>query len=116
MWCSIDRGDITRNTYLERYLDPFRDLLRRDDVVEIAINPDGKVRLEIASDAKARVSEKNPLVSGQPNTVALRMHPDRIIVTEMREYIRKSITLEVSAYLGLKKCTAIFSRPVFTDI
>ena len=30
-------------SYLERYLDPFRDLLRRDDVVEIAINPDGKV-------------------------------------------------------------------------
>ena len=34
-------------SYLERYLDPFRDLLRRDDVVEIAINPDGKVWLEV---------------------------------------------------------------------
>ncbi|MEX5601151.1 ATPase, T2SS/T4P/T4SS family [Pseudophaeobacter sp. C1-32P7] len=77
-------------SYLERYLDPFRDLLRRDDVVEIAINPDGKVWLEVAGDAtmrhegqtvdrttalnmaqtivgdaKARVSEKNPLVSGK---------------------------------------------------
>jgi type IV secretion system protein VirB11 len=77
-------------SYLERYLDPFRDLLRRDDVVEVAINPDGKVWLEVAGDAtmrhegqtvdrttalnmaqtivgdaKARVSEKNPLVSGK---------------------------------------------------
>ena len=77
-------------SYLERYLDPFRDLLRRDDVVEIAINPDGKVWLEVAGDAtmrhegqtvdrttalnmaqtivgdaEARVSEKNPLVSGK---------------------------------------------------
>jgi len=77
-------------SYLERYLEPFRDLLLRDDVVEIAINPDGKVWLEIAGDAhmrfedqfidratalnmaqsivgdaKARVSEKNPLVSGK---------------------------------------------------
>ena len=77
-------------SYLERYLDPFRDLLRRDDVVEIAINPDGKVWIEVAGDAtmrhegqtvdrttalnmahtivgdaKARVSEKNPLVSGK---------------------------------------------------
>ena len=41
-------------SYLERYLDPFRDLLRRDDVVEIAINPDGKVWLEVAGDATMR--------------------------------------------------------------
>lgn len=77
-------------SYLERYLEPFRDLLVRDDVVELAINPDGKVWIEVAGDAamrhegqfvdhnaalnmaqtivgdaKARVSEKNPLVSGK---------------------------------------------------
>jgi type IV secretion system protein VirB11 len=77
-------------SYLERYLEPFRDLLLRDDVVEIAINPDGKVWIEaagdatmrhegetvdratafnmaqtIVGDANARVSEKNPLVSGK---------------------------------------------------
>lgn len=69
---------------------PFQELLSRDDIVEIAINPDGKVWLEcagdanmrdegqivdpvaalnmaqtIVGDAKARVSEKNPLVSGK---------------------------------------------------
>lgn len=77
-------------SYLERYLDPFSALLRRDDVVEIAINPDGKVWVEFAGDAnmrhegqtvnhntalnmaqsivgdaRARVSEKTPLVSGK---------------------------------------------------
>ncbi len=76
-------------SYLERYLEPFRELLSRDDISEIAINPDGKVWVELAGDAimrhdgqivdrktafnmaqsivgdaNARVSEKNPLVSG----------------------------------------------------
>ena len=41
-------------SYLERYLEPFRDLLLRDDVVEIAINPDGKIWVEAAGDAAMR--------------------------------------------------------------
>ncbi len=78
------------SSYLEQYLVPFRDLLIREDVVEIAINPDGRVWIEragaaamsregqtidprtalnmaqtIVGDARARVSEKNPLVSGK---------------------------------------------------
>ena len=78
------------SSYLERYLEPFRELLSREDVSEIAINPDGKVWIEVAGDASmrhegqivdrsaainmaqtivgdanARVSEKNPLVSGK---------------------------------------------------
>lgn len=77
-------------SYLEQYLEPFRKWLIRDGIVELAINPDGQVWIEVAGDAmmrhadmcvekhhardlahsivgdtKARVSEKNPLVSGK---------------------------------------------------
>lgn len=78
------------SSYLEQYFEPFRQWLIRDDIVELAINPDGQVWIEVAGDAmmrpagaqveastaqnlaqsivgdaKARVSEKNPLVSGK---------------------------------------------------
>lgn len=78
------------SSYLEQYFAPFRQWLIRDDIVEIAINPDGQVWIEVAGDAmmrpadtsvdpstaqnlaqsivgdaKARVSEKNPLMSGK---------------------------------------------------
>ena len=78
------------SSYLEQYFEPFRQWLIRDDIVEIAINPDGLVWIEVAGDAtmrpagasvdpetaqnlaqsivgdaKARVSEKNPLMSGK---------------------------------------------------
>ncbi|WP_288960548.1 P-type DNA transfer ATPase VirB11 [uncultured Sulfitobacter sp.] len=77
-------------SYLEQYFEPFREWLSRDDIVELAINPNGQVWVEVAGDAtmrpagkrveakaaqnlaqsivgdaKARVSEKNPLVSGK---------------------------------------------------
>ena len=77
-------------SYLEQYFEPFREWLSRDDIVELAINPNGEVWVEVAGDAtmrpagkrveakaaqnlaqsivgdaKARVSEKNPLVSGK---------------------------------------------------
>lgn len=85
---SIESNDPA--SYLEQYLEPFRDWLIRDDIVELAVNPDGLVWIEVAGDAvmrptdmrvkrgrtrdlalsivgdtKARVSEKNPLVSGK---------------------------------------------------
>ena len=119
-------------SYLERYLDPFRDLLRRDDVVEIAINPDGKVWLEVAGDAsmrhegqtvdrttalnmaqtivgdaKARVSEKNPLVSGKveyagrPLRVQVAVPPaiDRGASITIRLFASGSIRDYAPAYL-----------------
>ena len=119
-------------SYLERYLDPFRDLLRRDDVVEIAINPDGKVWLEMAGDAtmrhegqivdrttalnmaqtivgdaKARVSEKNPLVSGKvenagrPLRVQVAVPPaiDRGASITIRLFASGSIRDYAPAYL-----------------
>lgn len=77
-------------SYLEQYLEPFRKWLIREDIVELAINPDGQIWVEVAGDAmmrpadmhvdgrrardlalsivgdtRARVSEKNPLVSGK---------------------------------------------------
>ncbi|GFE67267.1 P-type DNA transfer ATPase VirB11 [Litoreibacter roseus] len=77
-------------SYLEQYLEPFRDLVLRADVVELAINPDGAVWIEcqgagamepinrkiehhtaanlaasLVGDARAKVSENSPLVSGK---------------------------------------------------
>ena len=77
-------------SYLERYLEPFREIIGRADIVELAINPDGQIWIErqgapameptgetvqsaavtnlattLVGDAKAKVSEKTPLVSGK---------------------------------------------------
>ncbi|WP_299850807.1 ATPase, T2SS/T4P/T4SS family [uncultured Roseovarius sp.] len=89
-------------SYLERYLEPFRDLILREDILEIAINPDGCVWIErqgsavmeptggsiqkaaainlattIVGNAKAKVSEKTPLVSGK---IEYRGRPLRVQV------------------------------------
>lgn len=89
-------------SYLEQYLDPFRDLISRQDVTELAINPNGSIWIErlgastmervdrtidetaainlaatLVGDARARVSEKSPLVSGK---TAYRGRPLRIQV------------------------------------
>ncbi|MCI2401005.1 ATPase, T2SS/T4P/T4SS family [Aliiroseovarius subalbicans] len=89
-------------SYLERYLAPFKRWLTDDDVIELAINPDGRLWIErrasvameladqvvdptdainlgttIVGDAKAKVSEKNPLVSGK---VEFRGRPLRVQV------------------------------------
>ncbi|WP_424972988.1 ATPase, T2SS/T4P/T4SS family [Dinoroseobacter sp. S76] len=78
------------SSYLEQYLEPYRDLILRDDIIELAINPDGHVWIErqgahameridrtveaavaanlaatLVGDARARVSQKSPLVSGK---------------------------------------------------
>lgn len=90
------------SSYLERYLDPFRDLITREDIVEFAINPDGRVWIErqgaavmeetgqkldpdaaanlastLVGDARARVSERVPLVSGK---IEYRGRPLRVQV------------------------------------
>lgn len=90
------------SSYLEQYLEPYRDLILSEDVVELAINPDGKVWIErqgarametaerkvegkaaanlaatLVGDARARVSEKSPLVSGK---IEYRGRPLRIQV------------------------------------
>mgnify|MGYP001799959529 CR=1 FL=1 len=78
------------SSYLEQYLEPYRDLILKDDIIELAINPDGNVWIErqgaqameridrtveaaaaanlaatLVGDARARVSNKSPLVSGK---------------------------------------------------
>lgn len=90
------------SSYLERYLAPFEHWLTDDTVIELAINPDGRVWVErrgsiamecgdktvdladavnlgttMVGDAKAKVSEKNPLVSGK---VEFRGRPLRVQV------------------------------------
>ena len=90
------------SSYLERYLAPFERWLTDDDVIELAINHDGRLWIErrgsvamedsnqvidpadainlgttIVGDAKAKVSEKNPLVSGK---VEFRGRPLRVQV------------------------------------
>lgn len=77
-------------SYLERYLEPFRDLILRSDIIEIAINPDGRIWIErqgaramepvkrqlglsnaadlastLVGNARSKVSEKTPLVTGK---------------------------------------------------
>ncbi|MEM5469770.1 MAG: ATPase, T2SS/T4P/T4SS family [Paracoccaceae bacterium] len=89
-------------SYLERYLAPYERWLSDDDVIELAINPDGRLWIErrgsaameyadqvvdpadainlgttIVGDAKAKVSENNPLVSGK---VEFRGRPLRVQV------------------------------------
>ncbi len=89
-------------SYLERYLSAFELWLTDDDIVEIALNPDGQVWVEqrgavsmemvdhrmnpadainlgtaMVGDANAKVSEKNPLVSGK---VAYQGRPLRVQV------------------------------------
>ena len=34
------------SSYLEQYLEPYRDLILKDDIIELAINPDGNVWIE----------------------------------------------------------------------
>lgn len=90
------------SSYLEQYLEPYRDLMLRGDIVELAINPNGQVWIErqgasamerldrtvvsataanlaatLVGDARAKVSEKSPLVSGK---IAYRDRPLRIQV------------------------------------
>lgn len=90
------------SSYLERYLAPFENWLTDDEIIELAINPNGRVWIErrgsvamecggqlvdpddainlgatIVGDAKAKVSEKNPLVSGK---VEFRGRPLRVQV------------------------------------
>ena len=128
------------SSYLERYLEPFRELLSREDVSEIAINPDGKVWVEVAGDASmrhegqivdrsaavnmaqtivgdanARVSEKNPLVSGK---VEYAGRPLRVQVAVPPAIDRgASITIRLFASGDVRGYTPtyLFGNPVSLD-
>lgn len=90
------------SSYLERYLAPFGEWLTDETVIELAVNTDGRVWIErrgaeamervgltidpmdavnlgtaIVGDAKAKLSEKTPLVSGK---VAFKGRPLRVQV------------------------------------
>ena len=127
-------------SYLERYLEPFRELLLRDDIVEIAINPDGKVWIEaagdatmrhegqavdratafnmaqtIVGDANARVSEKNPLVSGK---VEYAGRPLRVqVAVPPAIELGASITIRLFATAGVQgyKPSYLFGKAVSLD-
>lgn len=90
------------SSYLDRYLAQFADWLTDDKIIELAINPDGRVWIErhgtpamqpldlvidpdqaislgstIVGNARGKVSERNPLVSGK---VEFRGRPLRVQV------------------------------------
>ena len=132
--------DILPSSYLERYLEPFRDLITRDDIVELAINPDGRVWMErqgspameetgqrldpaaaanlasaLVGDARARVSERVPLVSGKieyrgrPLRVQVVVPPavDRGAAISVRMFSAESLANYRPEYL--------FGKPVSLD-
>mgnify|MGYP003642535255 CR=1 FL=1 len=125
---------------MERYLEPFRDLLLRDDVVEIAINPDGKIWVEaagdaamrhegqtvdrntafnmaqtIVGDANARVSEKNPLVSGKVEYAGRPLRVQVAVPPAIEQ--GASITIRLFAMAGMKgyKPSYLFGKAVSLD-
>jgi len=127
-------------SYLERYLEPFRDLLLRDDIVEIAINPDGKVWVEatgdaamrhegqtvdrttafnmaqtIVGDANARVSEKNPLVSGKVEYAGRPLRVQVAVPPAIEQ--GASITIRLFATAGVQgyKPSFLFGKAVSLD-
>ncbi len=127
-------------TYLERYLEPFRDLITRDDIVELAINPDGRVWIErqgaphmeptdeaiqpgaaanlaasLVGDAKAKLSEKTPLVSGK---IEYRGRPLRVQVVAppaVERGVAISVRLFGSASLENYRPNYLFCEPVSLD-
>ncbi len=132
--------DILPSSYLERYLDPFRDLITRDDIVELAINPDGRVWIErqgmaameetgqrldpaaaanlantLVGDARARVSERVPLVSGK---IEYRGRPLRVQVVVPPAVDRGaaiSIRLFAAESLANYRPAYLFGKPVSLD-
>ena len=127
-------------SYLERYLDPFRDLLLRDDVVEIAINPDGKVWLEVAGDAtmrhkgqtvdcntalnmaqtivgdaKARVSEKNPLVSGKVEYAGRPLRVQVAVPPAIEKCYRAGVDVRMCTGDNLQTAIAIAMARLFEN-
>ena len=128
------------SSYLERYLDPFRELIIRDDIVELAINPDGRVWIErqgaaameetgqrldpaaaanlastLVGDARARVSERVPLVSGK---IVYRGRPLRVQVVVPPAVDRGpaiSVRLFGSETLANYSPAYLFRKPVSLD-
>lgn len=127
-------------SYLERYLAPFENWLMRDDIVELAINPDGQVWIErqgtatmestdqfldesaalnmattIVGDARARVSENTPLVTGK---VEYRGRPLRVqvVVPPAIEY-GTSITARLFSASDVKTFVPgyLYGKPVSLD-
>ena len=124
-------------TYLEQYLNPFRDLITRDDIVELAINADGHVWIErqgaawmestgavlqpgaaanlaatLVGDAKAKLSEKTPLVSGK---IEFRGRPLRVqVVAPPAVECGAAISLRLfgSASLEQYRPDYLFGEPV----
>ena len=132
--------DVLPSSYLERYLDPFRDLITRDDIVELAINPDGRVWIErqgmaameetgqrldqaaaanlastLVGDARARVSERVPLVSGK---IEYRGRPLRVQVVVPPAVDRGaaiSVRLFGAESLANYRPEYLFGKPVSLD-
>ncbi len=128
------------SSYLERYLAPFRDLIMRDDVVELAINPDGRVWIErqgaaameatgqvlepaaaanlastLVGDARARVSERVPLVSGKIEYRGRPLRVQVIVPPAVDRGAAISVRLFGSEPLAAYGPEYLFGRPVSLD-
>ena len=129
------------SSYLEQYLEPYRYLILGEDVVELAINPDGLVWVErqgaeamervdhtiddsaasnlaatLVGDARAKVSEKSPLVSGK---IEYRGRPLRIQVV-VPPAVESSAAISIRLF-GIGDQTTfepeyLFDAPVSLDV
>ena len=127
-------------SYLERYLERFSDLLLDEGLVELAINPDGKIWIErrgaaamepheglidhvsavnlamtLVGDARARVSEKSPLVSGK---ITYRGRPLRVqVVVPPAVEHGASITIRLFGRDSLRDYAPdyLFGEPISLD-
>lgn len=127
-------------SYLERYLEPFCDLITRDDIAELAINPNGQVWIErqgaaameptgetirsdaaanlaasLVGDAGAKVSEKTPLVSGK---IEYRGRPMRVQVV-VPPAVERSAAISVRLFgaetVKNYRPDYLFEKPVSLD-
>lgn len=125
------------SSYLERYLAPFRDLIMRDDVVELAINPDGRVWIEyrgvaameetgqqldpaaasnlantLVGDARARLSERAPVISGKIEYRGRPLRVQVVVPPAVDKGAAISIRLFGAATLADYKPAYLFGTPV----
>ncbi len=132
--------DILPSSYLERYLEPFRDLITRDDIVELAINPDGRVWIErqgmaameetgqrvdaaaaanlantLVGDARARVSERVPLVSGKIEYRGRPLRVQVVVPPAVDQGAAISIRFFAAESLANYRPAYLFGKPVSLD-
>ena len=67
-------------SYLEQYFEPFREWLSRDDIVELAINPNGEVWVEMAGDAAMRPAGKRV----EAKAASASLHPKPRVSSNLR--------------------------------